>query len=92
MSKVSELILSPEWALVFEHPVVRAELKMCYKKVRPSEGSDLAYDLGAQHGQQDTFEFFMKTLPERVARQVKADQERQETSSGSKITSSLPEN
>ena len=90
MNKVSELILSPEWALVFEHPVVRAELKKCYTKVRPSDGKDLAYDLGAQHGGQDVFEFFMKTLPERVARLVKADQERQTTSSGSQTTADLP--
>lgn len=89
-NKASRLILHSDWALVFEHPVVRAELKKCYSKVRPSDGKDLAYDLGVQHGGQDVFEFFMRTLPERVARLVKADQERLTTSSGSENTTDLP--
>lgn len=93
MNKVSNIILSTDWPEVFEHPIVRAEHKKYYKRVVPSEASDLRYDLGVQHGWQEAFEFFMDTLPKRVARDVQEEQRRQATSlESSTTTTGLPEN
>ncbi len=90
MKKASEIILGKNWPEVFKHPVVVKEYKKHHKRITPSEGVDFAYAVGVQNGWQEAFEFFMDTLPERVAREPKSDEKRQETSFDSETTTGLP--
>lgn len=65
------MVLSDGWSRLGELQQVQKYVYLTNKKVTPSNGGDLHYDLGSQHGKQDAIRFFLEVLPKRIGIDLK---------------------
>lgn len=65
------MVLSEGWRRLSELQQIQKYVYLANKRVTPFANGDLHYELGKQHGKQETIEFFLEVLPKRITDDLK---------------------